>query len=46
VDGAWPGSCHQHELLAPAGLDHVLDDIEVASLLDRGFRGMAKARAH
>jgi hypothetical protein len=24
----------------------VLDDIEVASLLDQGFRGMAKAREH
>jgi hypothetical protein len=24
----------------------VLDDIEVASLLDRGFRGLARAREH
>jgi hypothetical protein len=24
----------------------VLDDVEVASLLDRGFRGMAKGRQH
>jgi hypothetical protein len=24
----------------------VLDDVEVASLLDRGFRGLAKAREH
>jgi DDE superfamily endonuclease len=46
VDGGWPGSCHEHELLTLAGLDQVLDDIEVASLLDRGFRGLAKAREH
>ena len=45
-DGGWPGSCHEHELLALAGLQGVLDDIEVASLLDRGFRGMAKPREH
>src|SRR5918992_2420555 len=43
-DGGWPGSCHEHELLEVAGLQGVLDDIEVASLLDRGFRGMAKTR--
>jgi hypothetical protein len=46
VDGGWPGSCHEHELIQLAGLDQVLDDIEVASLLDRGFRGLAKAREH
>ena len=45
-DGGWPGSCHEHELLALAGLGKVLDDIEVVSLLDRGFRGMAKTRQH
>jgi hypothetical protein len=45
-DGGWPGSCHEHELLALAGLDQVLDGVEVASLLDRGFRGMAKTREH
>ncbi len=45
-DGGWPGSCHEHELLALAGLDHVLDDVEAASLLDRGFRGLAKTREH
>jgi hypothetical protein len=28
------------------GLGHLLDDVEVASLLDRGFRGLAKARQH
>jgi DDE superfamily endonuclease len=46
VDGGWPGSCHEHELLALAGLERLLDEVEVASLLDRGFRGLAKARAH
>ena len=46
VDGGWPGSCHEHELLALAGLEGALDDVEVASLLDRGFRGMAKDRQH
>ncbi len=45
-DGGWPGSCHEHELMALAGLDHVLDDVEVPSLLDRGFRGLAKTREH
>jgi hypothetical protein len=46
VDGGWPGSCHEHELLTLAGLEGVLDGVEVTSLLDRGFRGMAKAREH
>ena len=46
VDGGWPGSCHEHELMKLAGLEGVLDDVEVASLLDRGFRGLAKAREH
>jgi DDE superfamily endonuclease len=46
VDGGWPGSCHEHELLALSGLEEVLDDAEVASLLDRGFRGMARPRKH
>jgi len=46
VDGGWPGSCHEHELMKLAGLEGVLDGVEVASLLDRGFRGMAKAREH
>ena len=45
-DGDWPGSCHEHELVALAGLDQVLDAANVASLLDRGFRGMAKGREH
>jgi DDE superfamily endonuclease len=46
VDGGWPGSCHGHELVELSGLGEVLDDGEVASLLDRGFRGLAKAREH
>jgi hypothetical protein len=46
IDGGWPGSCHEHELIELAGLDQVLDQVEVASLLDRGFRGLAKAREY
>ncbi len=46
VDGGWPGSCHEHELVALAGLEGALDEVAVASLLDRGFRGMAKTREH
>jgi DDE superfamily endonuclease len=45
-DGGWPGSCHEQELLQLAGLDQLLDATGVASLLDRGFRGLAKAREH
>jgi hypothetical protein len=46
VDGGWPGSCHEHELLELAGLDQALDGVEVVSLLDRGFRGSARVRDH
>jgi hypothetical protein len=46
VDGGWPGSCHEQELLELAGLDGVLDASGVATVLDRGFRGMAKPREH
>jgi len=46
LDGGWPGSCHEHELVRLSGLDEVLDATSVASLLDRGFRGMAKDREH
>jgi DDE superfamily endonuclease len=46
VDGGWPGSCHEQELIKLAGLDNALDRVEVASLLDRGFRGLAKKREH
>jgi len=46
VDGGWPGSCHEQELLALSGLGGVLDDVEVASLVDRGFRGVARPREH
>jgi hypothetical protein len=45
-DGGWPGSCHEHELIALSGLGEVLDAADVASLLDRGFRGLAKGREH
>jgi DDE superfamily endonuclease len=44
-DGGWPGSCHEHELLALSGIDQVLDAAEVTTLVDRGFRGVAKPRA-
>jgi DDE superfamily endonuclease len=44
LDGGWPGSCHEQELLTPAGLEDALDRVQVVSLLDRGFRGMAKPR--
>jgi DDE superfamily endonuclease len=46
VDGGWPGSCHEHELIELSGVAAALDDVEVVSLLDRGFRGLAKAREH
>ena len=46
VDGGWPGSCHEQELIKLARLDNALDQVEVASLLDRGFRGLAKKREH
>jgi hypothetical protein len=46
VDGGWPGSCHEQELLVLSGLEGVLDATEVAGLLDRGFRGMARVREH
>jgi DDE superfamily endonuclease len=39
VGRGWPGSCHEHELLRLAGLAEALDEVEVVSLLDRGFRG-------
>jgi len=45
-DGGWPGSCHEHELVELSGLGEVLDTAGVASLLDRGFRGLAKTREH
>jgi hypothetical protein len=45
-DGGWPGSCHEQELLVLSGLDRVLDAAEVAGLVDRGFRGMAKGGDH
>jgi DDE superfamily endonuclease len=46
VDGGWPGCCHEHELIELSGVATALDDAEVPSLLDRGFRGLAKGREH
>jgi DDE superfamily endonuclease len=46
VDGGWPGSCHKQELMVLSGLGEVLAATAAASLLDRGFRGMAKTREH
>jgi DDE superfamily endonuclease len=46
MDRGWPGSCHEHELIELSGVAVALDAVEVASLLDRGFRGMAKRREH
>jgi hypothetical protein len=46
VDGGWPGSCHEHELLALSRVGEVLDACGVATILDRGFRGLAKVREH
>jgi hypothetical protein len=45
-DGGWPGSCHEHELLALSGLGEVLDTTGVTNLLDRGFRGLARLGEH
>jgi DDE superfamily endonuclease len=45
-DGGWPGSCHEHELVELSGLGAVLDATGVATIIDRGFRGMAKLREH
>ncbi len=45
-DGGWPGSCHEQELIELSGLGDVLDAGGVVTLLDRGFRGMAKRREH
>jgi hypothetical protein len=46
VDGGWPGSCHEHELLALSRVGEVLDAWGVATILARGFRGLAKVREH
>jgi hypothetical protein len=45
-DDGWPRSYHEHELIQLPGLGGMLDEVEVASLLDRGFRGLAKGREH
>jgi hypothetical protein len=47
LGGRWlagqPPSAGTHQV---GGLDNALDQVEVASLLDRGFRGLAKKREH
>jgi hypothetical protein len=45
-DGGWPGSCHEHELLALSGIGEVLDVTRAVALVDRGFRGLATTRQH
>jgi hypothetical protein len=45
-DGGWPGSCHEQRAHRTGRAAGVLDDVGVASLLDRGFRGLAKVREH
>ena len=45
-DGGWPGGCHEQELLMLSGLGEVLDASGVVTIIDRGFRGMAKGREH
>jgi len=45
-DGGWPGGCHEQELLVLSGPGEVLDASGVATIIDRGFRGMAKGREH
>jgi hypothetical protein len=43
LDGGWPGSCHEHELIRLAGLQGLLDKVGVVSLLDRGSAGWPRA---
>jgi len=38
-DGGWPGSCHEHELLALSGIAEVLDVTRAVALVDRAFAG-------
>jgi DDE superfamily endonuclease len=45
-DGGWPGSCHEHALLELSGLRELLEETGVATVVDRGFRGMARTREH
>jgi hypothetical protein len=45
-DGGWPGSCHEHELMDLSGLRAALDAAGVATVVDRGLRGMAKLREY
>jgi hypothetical protein len=34
LDGGWPGSCHEHELIELSGVGELLDAATVVSLLD------------
>ena len=45
-DGGWPGSRHEHELLALSGIAEVLDVTRAVALVDRGVRGLATTRQH
>jgi hypothetical protein len=45
VDGGWPGSCHEQELLVLSGLDGVLDTAEVASSAGPGVPGIGQVPA-
>jgi hypothetical protein len=45
VGGRWlAGQLPEHELIELSGLGEVLDATQVASLVDRGFRGLARPR--
>jgi hypothetical protein len=47
VGGRWlAGQLPEHELIELSGLGEVLDATQVASLVDRGFRGLARPREH
>jgi DDE superfamily endonuclease len=39
LDGGWPGSCHEQELLELSGLERVLDGVGVASCWTAGSAG-------
>jgi hypothetical protein len=45
-DGGWPGSCHEHELLALPGIAEMLDVTQAVALVDRGFRRLTTIRQH
>lgn len=41
VDGGWPGRAHEQQLVALSGLEATLSAAGTATLVDRGFRGLA-----